>query len=1027
MDNVLWFPLLLMMEVDMEQERKNIISTKANTLFAMQNLIRKAKIEKMYILKVEDFWNNREQVCHEIRERFEGSRIVVRSSSTQEDSLKYSNAGHYKSILDVDSASLEEIEHAVDQVIDSYQEDMESVQSEQVLIQRQATGVCLSGVIFTRDLKGDRPYYLVNYDDRGSTDSVTSGRGGKMLWVAKDVEIDSLPIQWMNLLNAVKEVENIIEGIPLDIEFAINIKNEVILFQVRPLAAGYHENDVVDDHAFYALKRSVRKEYESHKDAIDGKVMKLSDMAFWNPSEIIGANPKTLDYSLYREIITKRAWNSGIAKLGYRELDRDLMYQVGNKPYINLNYSFYSLIPSSLPEDLAMRLVDYYQTRLAEDLSAHDKIEFEIAYSSYDFMTVGNSQKLLSHGFTEPERQQVVRAVKDITLQAIRDQDRLISEDLESLRKLDECRERMEKKRFDESVTVYELADCVDELLHSLCENGTPQFARQARLAFIARSFIRTLSEARYYSHEETDEFMQSISTVSSAFNADFESFSNNRMSSEEFYAKYGHLRSDTYDIRSERYDAMNFRPATSKTKLKDPDKYAHIDLEPLRQALQDNGIGISVEAFKTFLIRAIEQREYFKFEFTKSLSLVLELVRKMGNSLEVRVEDLSWLSVEDIRDVKNYQLDRLKEHWLDLASSRRSQYREYRTLLLPEVILSSRSFDIIPVYEARPNYITSKRVEGEVVMLEDDKDADITGKIVVITKADPGYEWIFTKNIRGFITKYGGAASHMAIRCAEFDIPAAIGCGEKIYSAVSNMDYLELDCKNGEIKQGIQYNNLHALITQREGVNDYGDPTDVLESAYIRFYELMGFIPKPVSNHNKNYEKLFDDKIDLLIVVGGGSLQSCCYDRPHNDKIQPHRDETEEKLIKYCVKHGIPIVATCRGMQYINVLYGGKLHYHPELPVKRERGVDHMVHLIKEDRDIEVNNYHQDVIYEGELAPCFEPLAIDEENHVIEAYGSEEMKLLALQWHPERKFDTAEAQDETRKIIVNFIQKYIH
>jgi gamma-glutamyl-gamma-aminobutyrate hydrolase PuuD len=94
---------------------------------------------------------------------------------------------------------------------------------------------------------------------------------------------------------------------------------------------------------------------------------------------------------------------------------------------------------------------------------------------------------------------------------------------------------------------------------------------------------------------------------------------------------------------------------------------------------------------------------------------------------------------------------------------------------------------------------------------------------------------------------------------------------------------------------------------------------------------------------------------------------------------------------------------------------------------VKRERGVDHMVHLIKEDRDIEVNNYHQDVIYEGELAPCFEPLAIDEENHVIEAYGSEEMKLLALQWHPERKFDTAEAQDETRKIIVNFIQKYIH
>lgn len=52
--------------------------------------------------------------------------------------------------------------------------------------------------------------------------------------------------------------------------------------------------------------------------------------------------------------------------------------------------------------------------------------------------------------------------------------------------------------------------------------------------------------------------------------------------------------------------------------------------------------------------------------------------------------------------------------------------------------------------------------------------------------------------------------------------------------------------------------------------------------------------------------------------------------------------------------------------------------------------------------------------------------LAVDEQNHTIEAYGSEEMKLLALQWHPERKFETAEAQDETRKIIVNFIQSHI-
>jgi len=1010
----------------MDKSTGNIISTKANTLYAMKNLIKRARIEKMYILKVEDFWRDKECVCREIRERFEGSKIVVRSSSSQEDLLKYSNAGHYKSILDVDSASLEEIQDSIEQVIASYQEDMQSVLGEQVLIQRQATNVCLSGVIFTRDLKGDRPYYLVNYDDLGSTDSVTSGRGGKMLWIAKDIDQLKLPVHWRELILAVREVENIIEGIPLDIEFAINSNNEIILFQVRPLAAGYHENDVTDDHTFFALKREVREQYEKCSDAITGSTMKLSDMAFWNPSEIIGANPKTLDYSLYREIITHNAWNLGIRKLGYRAFDEDLMYRVGNKPYINLNYSFYSLIPQSISEELAMRLVNFYQQRLEEDLSAHDKIEFEIAYSSYDFMTEKNSLKMLDYGFTDEERKTLIAAVKKITLDAIANQKKIIREDMESLGVLDKCREDMERLRTSDA-GIYETSQGILKLLDTLETYGTPQFARQARFAFIARSFIRTLAEAGYYSHEETDGFMKSISTVSSEFNDDFESFSNNRMSSEEFYAKYGHLRSDTYDIRSERYDAMNFRPVSSKNKGTKNSKYLDMNLEPLKQALADNDMDISEKDFKEFLIQGIEQREYFKFEFTKSLSLVLELIRKIGTIAEIRVEDLSWISVDDIRTIADdVQAETLKEQWLDIADERRRKYREYRTLLLPEVILSPLSFDIIPVYEARPNFITSKRIEGEVVMLEDDKDADITGKIVVITKADPGYEWIFTKNIKGFITKYGGAASHMAIRCAEFDIPAAIGCGEKIYNSVSKMDYLELDCRNGEIKPGIQYNNLHALITQREGVNAYGDPTDILESAYMRFYELMGFLPKPVSNHNRNIEKLFDDKIDLLIVIGGGSLQSECYDRPHDDEIQPHRDVTEEKLIRYCIKHGIPIVATCRGMQYINVLFGGKLHYHPELAVPRPRGTDHPVRLVKENRIIWVNNYHQDVIYEGELAPCFDVLAVDEQNHTIEAYGSEEMKLLALQWHPERKFETAEAQDETRKIIVNFIQSHI-
>lgn len=69
-----------------------------------------------------------------------------------------------------------------------------------------------------------------------------------------------------------------------------------------------------------------------------------------------------------------------------------------------------------------------------------------------------------------------------------------------------------------------------------------------------------------------------------------------------------------------------------------------------------------------------------------------------------------------------------------------------------------------------------------------------------MIERADPGYDWIFLTKIAGLITKYGGANSHMAIRCAELDIPAAIGCGEQIFEQAKQSASLLLDCAAGLI-----------------------------------------------------------------------------------------------------------------------------------------------------------------------------------------------------------------------------------
>ena len=929
--------------------KNEIISTKANTLKALEKIITKAFIEEMLIIVVEDYVKNKREVALNIGKKFKGAKIVVRSSSTNEDCYKKSNAGHYTSLLDVDSSNVTSVINAIDDVIASYSSDIDDISNQQVLIQHQAVDVAYSGVLFTYDIQGQRPYYLINYDDSGSTDSVTSGIGGKTLWIARNTRLNELDVEWCNLLTAVNEIEELLK-IPLDIEFAINKKNEVIIFQVRPLVANFSKNKRASEsfNVFYDKINNLKNDYRNIKNIIDGNYMMFSDMAFWNPSEIIGTSPRTLDYSLYRFIITSKAWNEGLVPMGYRRLDDELMYKIGVKPYISLEYSFYSLIPAKIDEELAQKLVSFYSSKLKKDVTAHDKIEFEIVYSSYDFNTYLRTTELLDYGFSSSERKQIAEALKELTFNNVSNYNEISVNDTGDIKKLESIRKRI-KDRYENCSNPQELIKVIIELLENIRRFGTPQFTRQARMAFIARSFCSSLVASGWFVQEDIDNFMKGIATVSSDFEKDYQEYSAGEMTRDDFNSKYGHLRSGTYDIRTDSYNQMVFRPVTGTYKpQKEKAIKTGLNEEILAKALVSIDFDIPAKDFIHFMTTAIESREYFKFEFTKSLSLAIDLIQSLGKILNIDRNDLSWISVEDLEDCRRLGIKEIEAFLKNVIKQNQDYYNEYSNIILPDVILNETGISVIPVNKARPNFITSKKVEGEVVNLEHETDEDLMDKIVMIPKADPGYEWIFTKGIKGFITKYGGMASHMAIRCAEFEIPAAIGCGEKIYNYASGINYMELDCANGIIKEGIQCEDLRALITQREGINQYGDPTDVLEAAYIRFYELLGFIPQPASNYVKNVGKLFERQCDLLIVAGGGALPVKYYDRSHNEELQPHRDIMEDKLIKHCIGEGIPIIATCRGMQYLNVLFGGKLLYHPTLESDRPRGVDHKVYLVE-------------------------------------------------------------------------------
>lgn len=780
------------------------MKTKADTLFYLKDKLRKSEILPMHVIYGRDM-EQPEKICAEINEIFQGADIVVRSSCSNEDGGEYSNAGHYESVLNVPSDSKQAVLDALGMVLDSYRTEIDDISNEQVLIQKQLKTAGYSGVIFTRDINHNRPYYVITYDDK-HTDTVTSGKGGKTVYIAGNTPYEKLG-EFRELMESVREIQEIFEDIPLDIEFAIS-GDGIVIFQVRPFVAGEKTGEkLYGDSETYAMINETILEYHRLCDRLEERNTILSDMAFWNPAEIIGTSPHSLDYSLYRELVTHSSWNVGLHTIGYRMVDGDLMYRLGNKPYISLKQSFLSLIPKELDERLAEKLLLYYEKMLRQDMTSHDKIEFEIVFSSYDFMTEERLKKLTDYGFTTDEICDIKDALLVLTNNAIANFSEIRTKDLRALNGLMVHRENIRNNLKMIKPDVHSLLGYFMELMESIKHYGTPKFARQARLAFMAKSLCLSLTEKGYFSHEETDGFMMSLNTVATEYDRDYRLLQCGELSKEDFDKKYGHLRAGTYDITCDTYRDCNFHSPQAASGEKKPDRRIkqerRLDKKRLDAAIGQAGFTVSADEFESFMLMAMEEREFFKFEFTKSLSLAIDVLINIGGLLGISREDMAYLTVNDIIGTSIYSEAEIGAFWRDIIYRNKMTYEVNSEIILPDVLYDDSQIQVIEISPARPNYITSEIVSAELVVLDGMTECDmedLSGKIVVVSKADPGYDWIFAAGIKGFITQYGGVASHMAIRCGEFGIPAAIGCGELIYGRIKSKNRVTIDCRNQKI-----------------------------------------------------------------------------------------------------------------------------------------------------------------------------------------------------------------------------------
>ena len=719
--------------------------------------------------------------------------LIIRSSSIDEDKSNFSNAGKYDSKIIKKNTPFTEIKR----IFKSFLKQFKS-QNDKIIIQQMITGVSYSGVIFTQDINHNSPYYVINYDNSGKTNLITSG--------VENEKIRSLVIyknkkkiknKFKYLIHFLKKLQIKLKLNRLDIEFAKK-GNKLYFFQVRPLPKpkNNYSNPNISydfDGALINIEKKIKKLISKNPMLIGNSTI-FSNMSDWNPAEMIGDKPFPLSVGIYKELITDNIWRKQRLNYGYKDVfPNPLMFTFAGSPYIDLRADLISFLPKNLKNFYAKKIINTYIGKIKKNPEIHDKIEFDLIETCYSFNTKKRLEKLFKGNLLND----YVSCLKKLTQNIFKDD--LLNKDKEQLNLFEGKINIIANKNVSHIQKIYYLSEITKNF-------GTLPFAGIARCAFISQRLLLDLKSNKLISEKEYENFFSSIPSVTNIFNNDYIDLSNKKISKNKFIEKYGHLRPSTYDINSLNYKEgykkyfININKKNNKNKKKSS-KINFTKHKIINKYLKKE-LGINFEQFKNFIIDSIYLREYSKLIFTKGVNLILESIIALGKEIKIPRNQLCFIDFKKILNFhSNLESSKLKKTFLDEIKKNKFEFEMMKLIKLPDVILDQNN--IYEFYEnlSKPNFITLNSTIGEICEVKSKYVDKIKNKIILIKNADPGYDFIFNHEIKGLITQFGGANSHMAIRCLELNIPAVIGVGKHKFEEIKKNKQIIMNCEKKFIK----------------------------------------------------------------------------------------------------------------------------------------------------------------------------------------------------------------------------------